>query len=83
MVNDVRSMFFDDCVNILRKRVKITALFLRISIISSDDENSTGLLSTTRIFTDFEGVIFKIGVFRRVIKITPIDSSRRELQIRF
>ena len=36
-----------------------------------------------RIFTNFEGVIFKFGVFRRMMKVAPIRSSRRELLIRF
>ena len=43
----------------------------------------TGFLPVNQICTNFEGVIFKLGVFRRMMKITPIDSSRRELLIRF
>ena len=35
--------------------------------------------SNIPIFKNFEGVIFKIGVFRRMMKIAPIDAPRREL----
>ena len=31
----------------------------------------------------FGSTIFRIGVFRRISKLTPIDSPKRELQIRF
>ena len=31
----------------------------------------------------FGSMIFRIGVFRPIFKLTPIDSPRRELQIRF
>ena len=35
--------------------------------------------SSARNFKNFEGPIFKIGVFRRMMKIAPIDAPRREL----
>ena len=34
-------------------------------------------------FPDFEGTVFKMDVITRAMKFTPIDSSRRELEIRF
>ena len=41
------------------------------------------VISSVLIFTDFERWLFKIGVFRRSMIFTQIDSSRPELQIRF
>ena len=41
------------------------------------------LWSRVLIFTDFERWIFKIGIIRGSNIFTPIDSSHRELQIRF
>ena len=37
----------------------------------------------TPLLTNVEGMFFKIGVFRPILKITPIDSPRRGSFFRF
>ena len=57
------------------KKTRDLSFFLRVFFI-------VGVFRKT-IFYDFEGTVFEIGLFRRSVKITPIDSPRRELQIRY